>query len=315
MQDLWQDNAAIAARPSPEEGDSLPIGAGAGFSAAWNEGQLFSNSLSQENARNRALDEFSDKVKAAGGNLDAEYARRITYSPDGAMIPAPSSLDVVNDALTGLKAKNPGLPIDPMSDDDLDRRAAELSRDANQAYAKTSAGEKTFGGKIGMFAGGLASSLSDPLNLAIAPVAPEAEAGILAHALFFGVGAGISQGTNELLGANFREQVQPGYLGSGAPFGNIAENALGGAVFGGGIKALGNLWTRVKTGAWPTSVRDAGNIVESEANLQDSNVLPGVEGEAAHYGAMQTAIAQILRGDPVDVAPFVSGNELSRVSE
>jgi hypothetical protein len=48
---------------------------------------------------------------------------------------------------------------------------------------------------------------------------------------------------------------------------NILEAGLGGAVLGGGLKGLSALWTRQKTGAWPRTVRDAGNVVESEAQI------------------------------------------------
>ena len=41
-------------------------------------------------------------------------------------------------------------------------------------------------------------------------------------------------------------------------------------------------------------------LIQSEANVLNSNVLPGAEGEAAHQDALGQSIGQILRGDPVD---------------
>lgn len=314
MLDLWQQEAQTAAQPSPEEGRDLPAGFGESFDAAWSSGQLFSSTLAQQNARNAALDGYAGQVKDAGGDVIGEMNRQTTLTPDGLAI-EPDRLQVINGVLAGLKAKDPSIGLQPLTEDDLQAKTVAASRAAVQANAAMAGREQTFGSRVGSFLGGAASTAADPLNLAAMVVAPESEAGILGSALVFGGVAGASQLGNEAVNAPFREQVQPGYIESGAPEANIAAAAKSGALFGGGFRALGNLWTRVKTGSWPTSVRDAGNVVESEANIQDSNVLPGVDGEAAHYGAMRSTISQILRGDPVDVTPFVDMNELSRISE
>src|SRR6185437_10347332 len=130
--------------------------------------------------------------------------------------------------------------------------------------------------------------------------------GILASALKWGGIAAASQAAIEGVGAPFREQVQPGYLESGAPLLNIAEAGAGGAALGGVTRFLGNAWTRFKTGSWPTSVRDAGNVVESEANVANSNIFGGAEGEVAHRDALSASIDQILREQPVDVSRSIT---------
>src|ERR1700683_5066140 len=299
MLDLWSNNQAIAARPQPEEGRDLPATGEESFNAAWANGEMFSSSVAQGNARRQALDEFGKQINAAGGDVQSEYASRLTFGLMGDPI-EPDGLDVANAALAKAKAKNPALQLNPLTDDDLDKRAVEISRGAQVSYAEMAQREKTFGGKLGGVAGSLASSATDPLNLVLAPIAPEADLGVLGSALLVGgLGAG-SQAVNEAMGARYREQVQPGYAASGAPIENIAEAGAGGAVLGGGLKALGNLWTRVKTGEWPTSIRDAGNVIESEGQLQGSNILPGAEGEVAHRQAMGTAVDQILKGQQVD---------------
>jgi hypothetical protein len=53
-------------------------------------------------------------------------------------------------------------------------------------------------------------------------------------------------------------------------------------------------------------VRDAGNLAESEANIQATNVYPGAAGAAAHRDALATSTDQIIKGEPVDVAAHIT---------
>ena len=48
-------------------------------------------------------------------------------------------------------------------------------------------------------------------------------------------------------------------------------------------------------------LQDAGNVIESHANVLNSNVYLGAAGEAAHWDAMNFSIDAILKGEPVDV--------------
>lgn len=80
---------------------------------------------------------------------------------------------------------------------------------------------------------------------------------------------------------------------------------IGGALLGGGLRAAANVLTRAIAGSWPTAALDAAHAVQSEANILNSNVLPGAEGEAAHSDALAQSIGQVLRGDPVDVSSSI----------
>jgi len=51
----------------------------------------------------------------------------------------------------------------------------------------------------------------------------------------------------------------------------VLEAAAFGGALGGGLKGVAALWSRQKTGAWPRTVRDAGNVVESEAQIAGTN--------------------------------------------
>jgi len=126
--------------------------------------------------------------------------------------------------------------------------------------------------------------------------------GILGTAAMWGIGAAGTQAVSEAATAPYREAVQPGYDASGQAGRNIMEAGIGGALTGGALRALGNVVTRAFTGEWPTAEKDAAHGIMSEAQIIGSNVLPGVEGEAAHNAALGQAIGQVLREHPVDVS-------------
>jgi hypothetical protein len=293
---LWQSNTPLS--PQPNEGTQLPATFGDTFDASWRDGLLFSSGMSQNNARAAALDNYVDEVrKTSGQDIGASVGSDLQFPQ--------LRVDAARTAVAKLKQDRPGLQIPDLTDDELDRRAASIAGLSHEAFAEMSGREKTFGGKLGMLAGGLLAGAGDPLNLIFAPV-PEAKLGIVATAaLWAGLGTE-SAAINELVNAQFRERAVPGYIASGAPAANIAAAAAGGAVLGGLFKSVGAVWSRMKTGEWPRSVRDAGNIVESEANVQESNVLPGVEGEAAHHQALSKTIDDIVAGRPIEVQENVT---------
>jgi hypothetical protein len=302
--DLYSKDQAADAAIRPNEGRQIPAGFSDAFGASWSEGQLFGQSVSGENARSAALGDYLDEVKQKTGK---DIGPGIDYGvsapgvgPVGGFT-ASQQLPQVNAAVQKLRAENPNLQIDPLDDDALEKRAVAKSQAARGDYTEMSNREKTLGGSVGMFAGSTANAVTDPINIVGLMVAPEAELGILASALRWGAIGGVSQVGIEGAGSAYREEVQPGYGQSGEPLANVAEAFAGGAVLGGATKALGNLWTRAKTGAWPTSVRDAGNVIESEANVANTNVYQGVAGEAGHRDALVKTVDDVLSGHPVDV--------------
>ncbi len=300
--DLYQGDQAQAATIQPNEGHDLPSTFGENFHAAWSDGQLFSQSIARQNARAAVLSDYFSEIKQKTGNdLSAEEG---ASGPEAGIT---GNFERANARVADLKAKFPDLDLNPLSDDEIDQRALAKAQAAHRNYESLQAGEKGAGGSVGSFLGSAASSSVDPVNLVALAVAPETGgASVLGAALRWGAIAGVSQAAIEATSNNFKEQVQPGYNESGAPFKEIAGAAVGGALLGGSFKALGNAWTRVKTGAWPTSVRDAGNVIESEANIADTNPFPGAEGEVAHRDALVKTIDDILANRPVDVGGIIT---------
>lgn len=295
--DLFPSSQEQWAKFKPNEGARLPATTEEGFAAAWNESRLFSQSGANGAAQIQAIEDYVGEVKRKTGTDLTQQASQIGIGGD---------FSKINDEVAKLNAGNPDLRLTPLSMEEVDRRGALLSRQARKAYEEQQQGE---GGGFGRFLGGLAGAATDPLNL-VAGVFGGGEAGIVLTALKFGGAAAAAQIGNEAIQADYREKVQPGYAASGEPGANILGTAAGGAAFGAGGKivgmAVGRLWGRAKTGTWPTSVRDAGNVLESEANVQGTNVYPGVAGEAAHRDALAGAVDQIVRGEPVDVAAHIT---------
>ncbi len=308
MLDLWQQSTDIASRPQPGEGADLPATFGESFQAAWSQGELASSSIKQENARNQAIADFSDQVKRAGGDVDGEYASRITPSPDGGIAPI-DGLDVANTALAKLKQKNPGIGINPLTEDDITKRAVQASQGAIAAGQAQDAKPQTLGSRVGSFLGGAASSALDPMNIPLLAIAPEDSVGILGHALQFGAGAAASQAANEAVNAGYNRQVQPGY-GAGQAVENVAEAGISGALMGGTMRALGAAVEHLSSRGLPTSVGDAVNVVKSEAQIDTSNVLPGVQGEAEHRVALGKSIDDILNGHAIDPEIAQAGRDV-----
>ena len=300
MLDLWQNDAQQAATPQPGEAADLPADFGDKFAGEWAYNRMVTGSLADENARNEALGAVEGQIRQAGGGdaFDSAFAARIGNGD--VMLTSADTLDVANGVIAQLRQKDPTLALQPLTADELNRRAISLQQGAQATYGDLQARGSTFGGKVGGFLGGFSASAAEPQNIAALAIPVGGEMTLLRAAL---VGGGLfagSQAISEAANPN-RGQVIPGY----SPVRAVGEAAVEGAALGaageGVARGLGALWTRVKTGAWPTSVRDAGNIVESEANVQATNILPGADGDAAHRDALGRSIDQILNGQPVDV--------------
>lgn len=266
------------------------------FNDAWNHGRLVGQSIAGQLRKGRALSDYMDEVRAKSG--------------DPFQMDETATVDDMNAKVRALKARNPSLDLAELTDDELQRRADELGVRQVEDHARMERRERTWGGTFGDLLGSASVMATDPVNMIAFPLAAPEALGVLGTALAWGaIGAG-SQGVIEVLNASSRERIQPGYTNSAEPISNVLEAGVGGAVLGGGLKGLSSLWSRYRTGAWPRTVRDAGNVLESEAQIASTNPLIGVEGEAVHRTALGKAIDDLVNGRPVDVDGMVSGDML-----
>lgn len=300
---LWQDEQQAVTDAGRASGPDLPTTFADTFSAQWSRNELFDQDMLGESDRLGALGDYLDQIKAKTG---VDLGPKLDYGGQGATTPATMLLQQANDEVAKLNDQYPELQLAPLTNEQFEANAVDRRRQANEQFEATMARPRGPGATVGTVAGGFAAGFANPINLMALPIAPEESLGIVGSALRWGlIGAG-AQVAQEAVSAPFQEEVEPGYLESGQPIANVGEAFLGAAAVGGGVKGLGNLWTRLRTGAWPTSVRDAGNAVESEANLSGSNVYPGFQGEVAHRQALSTAIDAVLGNNPVDVSHIIT---------
>jgi predicted nucleic acid-binding Zn-ribbon protein len=294
------DSIADASRNSVGE---LPSTFTDRIDEAWNQGRLVASSVSGSIRKSQALSDWMDEVKTkTGENLLAAF-------PDN---PEAVTINDLNARLRQLRVKNPALDLPDLTDDELQRRADDIGRNQVSAAARMSRRETTFGGSVGGFLGSTGAALSDPVNMLAFPLAAPASFGVLGTALAWGAIAGGSQAVIEGLNAPSREQIEPGYIESGAPALNVLGAAGMGSVLGGGFKGLAAAWSRVKTGEWPRTIRDAGNVIENEAQIASTNRFPGADGEAFHRTELQRRIDELASGRPeFDQRPLPEGGILA----
>lgn len=296
--DLFTRNAddavAYAARVSAPE---LPSTFSDNFGEAWNRGYLTAQSISgwtrQITARSQLVDEAINKTG------DQSFSALLGQEGGG------FDMEAFNAKVAAHKAARPELDLPTMNEDTIQQRADEIGAMQLQNSRNFARRERTTGGAIGQFVGSAAASFTDPVNLVAFPLAAPESLGVLGTALAWSAIGGGSQALIETLNSRSMDRIQPGYSTSGEPIANILEAGAFAGVLGGSLKGLSSLWTRYKTGTWPRTVRDAGNVVDSEAQIASTNPMPGVEGEAAHRTALQKAIDDLASGKPVDVDAII----------
>lgn len=311
--DLFQnDQAEAVANAGRNPATALPQTFGETFLPAWNQGLLFGQSVARSTARIRGMAEYIDDIYRQTGVM----LRNPELAPVGT-----DGLAEFNTELSKLATQYPALgrlrdqgverAFQPLTNEEVDSLAAKVSARANLDYATMMRQERTLGGSLGIFAGAAAAGITDPINLLAFPLAAPEALGALGTTLAWG---GIAAGTQtaiELGSMGFRERVRPGYQASGEPMANIAGAAVFGGALGGGIKGLSAAWSRVKTGEWPRSVRDAGNVVESEANIAGTSLFPGADGEAAHRTAIQRSLDALVTGRPANLDGVITPSILA----
>jgi hypothetical protein len=287
----------------------FPAGFAESFSADWQAGRLFSQSVSHANARGAALDDYMDQVRQAGGNIEGELSKQININGEYNDF---DRLNAANAALASAKQKNAGIKLEPMTDEALDQAAIAKSRAALETQRQIAQRGMTGYGRLGAILGGLSAAAADPINIVGMAIAPAEGLSVLATALRWGAIAGANQAAIEATASPYHEAVMPGYGAGPGPPGAIIESAVTGGLGGGGLKLAGNLWSRIASGVWPRSVRDAGNAVASAAHTAQTNVFMGAEGEAAHWEAMNFSIDAILKANPINIEHIVTPDVLER---
>lgn len=294
-----QDTTEALSTASRNLAPSLPATYSDTFATSWNYGLNYAQSIAGANAHSAVVDDLADEYfKKTGDNVKGripQFAVPLTF---------------INEQIAARRAADPNFNMSPMADDELERRTLAKTGAAREQMDAMQAREKTFGGQVGSLVGSVAASARDPVNLIAFPLAAPESLGIIGTAVAWaGIGSA-SQAAIEALAQPYRQKI-PGFDPDAEAARNIVETGLGAGAIGGALKGLVNSWTRIKTGEWPRTIRDAGAVVESEANIQSTNRTPGVQGEVAHRTAMQQAIEDLVAGRPVDVDNVMTSSLLN----
>ncbi len=208
-----------------------------------------------------------------------------------------------------IKAERPDLSLSYPGDEERQQYAVEKARGVKETADQLSARPQTFGSFSGRMLGSIAGAMTDPLNIASMFMGAGAASGILRTAA---VEAGIAAGSQAVIEAStapFKQQVDPKY-GLTDALENVAGAAAGGAIIGGGLKAVGRgiEWLRGRNRAeLPREVQDALNVTERDVEVRASNPLgPTAIGEQAHAQAMTKAAQDLEAGRPVEVQDIVA---------
>jgi hypothetical protein len=325
MLDMFADDYAAAAAPRANEGALLPATFGESFQDAWQSGQDAVSSLKQENARNQAIGEYAEAVKGAGGDVDGEYQKEAATSGNLLWASPPDPLTVINNVVAKMKAQADAagvdMPFTPLSEDDINDRAVQLSQQAIATQQRNLQRPQTLASRVGSLLGEGESGLVDPMNIPAMAI-PVEGLGVLATAGLMGLANAGAQTASEIANAPYNERVQPGYAASGQGVENVVGAGVSGALLGGGVKVLGNTLTRLMTGAWQTAAKDAANGVMSEANILNSNEMPAAPATPAEpsippdvASASQAVMARVASDRGFTLPTGFDAAETARLSE
>lgn len=293
------------------------------FGAAFDEVRAIGQSVSRENNEETAR---SERRKLIEGTLGRPYDEVIApYRKRGARFISPdmeSALSVEDEEIEALKRD---LPKDQreliLNSDQIKHRASEVALEKFARAREVEARSNGFGGGAGGFLGGMSGYMTDAPNIISMLFGASAGAGILRTA-----------GAELLAGAASETAIQPfvqNYRADlGLPHGigeaitEIGMAGLGGAAFGGGIKAAGKalglmskrelVKTFDKTVKEPTPnqkvIRD-----ELEKEVVAEEVNPHADtpaGRTAHAKNLKEAEEALREGRMPEIAddqPFIPG--------
>lgn len=197
-----------------------------------------------------------------------------------------------------LREERPELGLPEDFDAEIERRAdmslASVVRDARAVDARP----KTWGGLAGSMLGEMQTMITDPVQLPALVMGAGAARGILqAAAIEGGIGFGQSVAVSALT-ARDRARVDPQF-GWSEVAGDAVSGAIGGAVIGGGFRALARGLGLLRGADIPRSLRDAANVAESEAQIASTFRAATAEGEIAQRDGLAKAIDAVVSGEPV----------------
>jgi hypothetical protein len=294
--DAWQGQSQAAFNPLP----TTPRTNTERFELAWEATRQTGTFFAREQNRYNAYARAGETLEGAGFRLANPFAL-----PGGDAREA--GLQAWRDAVAQARAQFPDRAGEFMGPEEVERDADER---AARAFRDNRAAGEVGGGGFGGFLGEVAGTLSDPVQLATLPLGAPLRIGgsvatrILTTALIEGGVAGATQLAVEARAAPYRQSI-----GLPSEFGeNVLAATAGGAVLGGGMRALVEGWRLLRgrapalDGGEALAERDAAALVDRARRDAEGN--PGGPAAAAqHEMALDDATRAVAAGRlPADPA-------------
>jgi len=297
--------SSLGARPLP----GLPPTFAERFVADATAAMRFDSSIAAQANRHAVVQNYIDQFEDMTGEILTNPEASPLNSRDRLWGQIRERFRVWNENQTELAINIP-------DDDGIQREADERALSARREAQKLAVRPQTFASSAGGVLGGIAGTMTDPLNIATLTLGAPARLGILGTAAVEGaIGVG-TQTAIEALTYGYKSRVDPTF-GPGDSATNIIEAGVGGAVIGGGIKGLIEATRFVAKRVPSRDTQDALNVLEREAALDDANPNPPTDlaGYSAHRQTMDQAIAAVEEGRIAEVRePYRSVNILDEPS-
>lgn len=200
------------------------------------------------------------------------------------------------------KTQNPEsdleFPENDYFEQEAQRRAGE-SRSASELLASEST---SWSSTLGGFAGTMAGALTDPINIVSLAVGAGAASGIVRTALIeAGIGAA-SETVIQGITYDFKKKVDPDFGVADAGY-EVAAAGAGGALFGGGVKAIAKAWQGARGRYFPREVQDAANVATREAATPENPASLTFQEKTVSRSALEKAAEDIAAGRPIELPP------------
>lgn len=274
-----------------------------GFMPAWDEGVHVVSSDAEARNRFEHVQGWIDRYQASTGERLLNPEGMPDENLRGYGSPRAAGYQDLRQRFTGARAR-PGFDLpEPPSPEEAARAGLERAKGSAARSAASLNRPQSFASGAGRMLGGMGAALRDPPNVLSMAIGAGAASGILRTALVEGAAGAGSQALVSAGTYDYRQTVDPKF-GLADAAGEVGMAAAGGAILGSGIKGAAALWAKARTGTWPTSVRDAGNVTTREAAVDDAPWRDsGAQGEIAHRQRLASAEDAIAGGSPVELPP------------
>lgn len=298
--DVWQGQGEAAWNPLPTTPRTNAERFTLGYEAARQTGNFFSREMNRYAAFERAAEALREAGFPVVNPYAAPLERLEEVGPEGDAT-REGLIEAWRQAARQARQQHPDRAAEFLEPEEVevgaDRRAAET-------YRENRAAGEVGGGWLGGLAGEIAGTLTDPVQLSTLPLGASARVGasvatrILGTAAIEGGIAGATQLVVETRAAPYRVSI-----GLPSEFGeNVLGAAAGGAVLGGGVRALVEGWRALRgrvpaaDGGAELAERDAAAAVLERAR-RDADGNPGGPATAAqHEMALDDATRAVAAG-------------------